>query len=128
MISSNKLEGAIRWTARVWTAASLLFLSAFIFGGAEQLGNWPTMTQWVALAFFPTGIVAGLLIALWKEALGGGITIGSLLGFYAWRIAVTGHLAAGPWFALIAAPGLLFLIAGLLTNSRPALTAPQQRH
>jgi hypothetical protein len=80
----------------------------------------------VALAFFPTGIVIGLLIALWKERLGGGIAVGSLVGFYAWHFAVTGYLAAGPWFALIAAPGLLFLIAGLFTNSRPAETAPLQ--
>jgi hypothetical protein len=124
MSSSSKLESVIRWTARIWTAASLLFLSAFIFGGAEGSENWPTMTQWVALAFFPTGIVAGLLIALRKEVLGGGIAVFSLLGFYAWHFAVSGHLAAGPWFALIAAPGLLFLIAGLLANSRPVEDLP----
>jgi hypothetical protein len=128
MTSSAKLENVIRWTARIGTAASLLFLSAFIFGDAERGGNWPTMTQWVALAFFPTGIVIGLLTALRKEVLGGGIAVVSLLGFYVWRFAVTGHLAAGPWIALIAAPGALFLIAGLLANARPVAAAPLQRH
>jgi hypothetical protein len=127
MISSAQSASVIRWTARIWTAASLLFLSAFIFGGAERTGNWPTITQWVGLAFFPTGTVLGLLMALRKEVLGGGIAVASLIGIYTWRFVVAGHLA-GPWFALIAAPGLLFLISGLLTNSSPVEPARQHHH
>jgi hypothetical protein len=119
MSSSSTLESIIRWTARSWALASLLFLSAFIFGGAERSGNWPTITQWIGLAFFPTGVIAGLLIAFWKELLGGGIAALSLTGFYAWHFAVSGRPGAGPWFVAIAAPGFLFLIAGLLARSRP---------
>jgi len=126
MISSSKLESVIRWTARIWTAASLLVLSAFIFGDAES-GNWPTLPQWVGLAFFPAGTVLGFLIALRKEVLGGGIAVVSLIGIYVWRFAVAGHLA-GPWLALLAAPGLLFLIAGLLAHSRAAGCAVRLDH
>jgi len=128
MISSTESASVIRWTARIWTAASLLFLSAFIFGGAERSGNWPTITQWIGLAFFPTGVVIGMLTALRKEVLGGVIAVVSLIGIYAWCFAVSGRLAGGPWFALIAAPGLLFLIAGLLTNDRPVEAVRQPRH
>ena len=52
----------------------------------------------------------------------------SLIGICAWHFAVSSHLAAGPWFALIAAPGPLFLIAGLLTNDRPVEAVRQQHH
>lgn len=118
-MSSNKPESVIRWTARIWAVASLLFLSAFIFGDAERSGNWPTITQWIGLAFFPTGIILGLLIAFRKELPGGGITLLSLTGFYVWHFVVAGDLAAGPWFALLAAPGFLFVLAGLLSRIHP---------
>lgn len=121
-MSSNKPQRVVRWTARIWAVASLLFLSAFIFGDAEKSGNWPTISQWIGLAFFPTGIIVGLMIAFWKELPGGGITVVSLLGFYVWHFVVSGNLAAGPWFALIAGPGFLFVLAGLLTRGRPATT------
>ena len=127
MISSTQSANVFRWTARIWTAASLLFLSAFIFGDAEP-GNWPTITQWIGLAFFPTGVVIGLLTAFRKEVLGGIIAVVSLIGIYAWCFAVSGRLAVGPWFALIAAPGLLFLIAGLLTDHRAVEAVDQQHH
>src|SRR5262245_12997766 len=127
MISSTQSASVIRWTARIWTAASLLFLSAFIFGDVEPW-NWPTITQWIGLAFFPTGVVIGLLTAFRKEVLGGVIAVVSLIGIYAWCFAVSGHLTGGPWFALIAAPGLLFLIAGLLTNDRPVEAVRRPRH
>ena len=116
--AANKLEKIIRWTARGWGVASLLFLSAFIFGDAERSGNGPTISQWIGISFFPTGIIAGLLIAWWKELAGGVIVVASLIGFYIWHVVVSGHLAAGPWFVLVAAPGFLFLIAGLLGSCR----------
>jgi hypothetical protein len=121
-MSSNNLESIIRWTARIWAVASLLFLSAFIFGDAERSGIWPTITEWIGLAFFPTGIVVGLLIAFWKEFQGGTIAVFSLMGFYIWHFAVSGKLDAGPWFALIAAPGFLFVLASLFSRPTPAST------
>lgn len=69
-MSSSKPESIIRWTARIRTMASLLFLSAFIFSDAEG----------------------------------------------------SGKLYAGPRFALIAAPGFLFVLASLFTRPRPATT------
>jgi hypothetical protein len=111
---SNK--NAVRWAARAWSVASLLFLSAFILGTAEP-AKWPTAVEWIGLACFPVGVIVGLLVAWRKELLGGGIAVLSLAGFYAWHFVVSGKLPGGPWFALIAAPGLLFLLAGLLSRS-----------
>jgi hypothetical protein len=109
-----------RWTARIGAVMSLLFLAAFIFGNAKEAAKWPTFVEWIGLALFPAGIIVGLLIAFRRELVGGGIVTLSLLGFYIWHFAVSGTLAAGPWFAFIAAPGLLFLITGLLSRAKPS--------
>jgi hypothetical protein len=110
--------GLIRWTARIWAAASLLFLSAFIFGNTEPPEKWPTVVEWIGLAFFPIGIILGLVIAFRKELLGGAIAVLSLLGFYIWHFIVAGRIAEGPWFVIVAAPGLLFLIAGIFSHTK----------
>jgi hypothetical protein len=103
---------AIRWTARFGSVASLLVLAAFIFGDTER-GVSPTALEWLGIAFFPGGVIVGMLLAWRKELLGGAITAASLLGFYAWHFSVSGKLSAGPWFILLAAPGILFLVASL---------------
>jgi len=113
-MSSGQLESILRWVARFWAVASLLLLSAFVFGDAERSGPGPTTAQWVGIAFFPIGISVGMLVAFWKELWGGGMTILSLAGFYVWHFAESGRLNCGPWFVVFAAPGFLFLLAGLL--------------
>ncbi len=112
-MSATMLRTVVRWTARIWTVASLSLLSAFIFGDGER-GIWPTPMEWLGIAMFPGGVVAGMLIAWWKETLGGAITIASLAGFYAWHFLRAGQFSAGPWFIILAAPGFLFLMASLL--------------
>jgi len=52
------------------------------------------------------------MIVGWRnEALGGGIALASLVGFYVWCRIVRGRWPGGPFFALIAAPGMMFLAA-----------------
>lgn len=116
--SSNHLGAFIRWTARLWSIATLLILSAFIFGDAEP--SKPTAVEWIGLAFFPGGVVAGLLLGWWREQLGGWITVFSLIGFYVWHFFTSGRLSAGPYFLLLSAPGFLFLITAWLQKSRRA--------
>jgi hypothetical protein len=116
-MASRSLERLVRWIARLWSVASLVFLSAFILGEAEPR-SWPTAAEWIGLACFPLGVGVGLVVAWWKERLGGVITLASLIGFYVWHLAVAGRFATGPWFALVAAPGLLFVVAAWLKRQR----------
>lgn len=118
-MSTFNLEKAIRLTARVWSFASLLFLFAFIVGHLNNPRIAPTLSEWLGLAFFPAGIIVGLLIAIRRDLPGGTITVLSLVGFYAWHMLVTGRIPQGPWFPGIAAPGFLHVIAGLLARRRP---------
>jgi hypothetical protein len=79
----------------------------------------PTFRQiapkhWVGFLFFPVGVIAGMLLGWWREALGGAVTVGSLLGFYliyGWFL--NNQIWLGVWFIIFALPGILFLISGL---------------
>jgi hypothetical protein len=92
-------------------------LLLFVFGGRETLKV--SGRQWLALVFFPLGIVVGFVVAWWKEGLGGGITVASLLIFYlifVWLLG--GNLARGVWFLVFAIPGFLFLAAAAIARAR----------
>jgi hypothetical protein len=94
-----------RWIARLWSSASIGFNPAqFAF------------RDLVGLLFFPCGVCLGMIVAWRREGLGGGITVGSLLAFYAALGVMDGRFPRGPWFALIAAPGILFLTCWLLSR------------
>ena len=110
---TERLATPVRWTARIWSIATLLILSAFLSGTTEGFGN-PTANEWLGLAFFPGGVIVGLLLAWWHEQLGGWVTVLSLVGFYLWHLFTAGRLSAGPYFVLLSAPGLLFLLADWL--------------
>jgi len=61
------------------------------------------------------GLMLGSILAWRWEGLGGGIAIASFAIFYmTWWL--TGRFPSGPFFALIAAPGLLFLVCWLRTR------------
>lgn len=99
----------LRWIARLWAVLSLLFLLAFVVG--EGLGL-RSPRDLVAFLFFPVGVGAGLVIAWWRERLGGLIAVGSLAAFYLTLYLFDGRWPRGPYFLLVAAPGLLFLLLG----------------
>jgi len=118
MSSKRKLETGLRWTGRVWSLASLAFLLTFIlghlFGNGDNGEPAPNGQEWIGLAFFPVGVLLGLVVAWWKEAIGGGVAVGSLAAFYLWHLSVSGDFPGGPYFALIAAPGAVFLLSAWL--------------
>jgi hypothetical protein len=60
----------------------------------------------------------GLVVAWFREKLGGALALAFLLAFYIWHLLRAGKLPAGPGFFLIAAPGLLFLLAGWMGRWR----------
>jgi len=107
----------VRWLARGWSIASLAFL-LLIFVGEIVYPHAPapgTPRDVVALLLFPCGTCVGMILGWRWEPLGGSITLGSLAAFYAWLWINDGRFPGGPYFALMAAPGLLFLIAWALT-------------
>jgi hypothetical protein len=108
-----------RWVARVWSIlgifAALMFVAGEIMQGS---GPRPTPQEWVGLALWPIGVGVGLILAWRREKLGGFLTLGCLAAFYGWDLLRSGRLPRGPFFFLLAAPGLLFLLAGFLSNRR----------
>ena len=103
----------LEWIARAASVVSITLLAMIFFGEAFHPSQI-SPEEWVGLIFFPTGVVAGMIIAWRKEAVGGFMTVASLLGFYV----VYGYLLRnhiGGWYFLaFSAPGFLFLFHWLL--------------
>lgn len=107
---------SLRWIARAGSILSILLLLLFFFGEEFHPAKI-TLKQWVGLIFFPTGVVAGMIIAWWKEGVGAGITLVSLLTFYG----VYGFLLGSPlngWFIVFASPSFFFLLYWFLSRSK----------
>jgi hypothetical protein len=68
----------------------------------------------IGLVLFPFGVCLGILMAWRWESLGSIISVSSFLGFYATLWFFNGRLPREPFFALVAAPGFLFLVSALL--------------
>ena len=108
----------VRWMARTWIIASVGFILLMFIGSSLVEGFNPAQLasrDWIELLFFPFGVGLGMIVAWRREGLGGGITVGSLLAFYAALRVMDGRFPRGPWFALVAVPGVLFLVCWVLS-------------
>jgi hypothetical protein len=115
----QRLVSALRWTARVWSVASVGLVLAFIVGE----GSHPSRpNEWLGFLLFPVGISVGMILAWWKEGLGGSMTVGSLLAFYAVHLTTVGTFPHGWAWLTFAAPGFLFLLSSQLSR-RPRIGA-----
>ncbi|HZM85841.1 MAG TPA: hypothetical protein VFF31_04705, partial [Blastocatellia bacterium] len=77
--------------------------------------------EWIGLLFFPFGVVVGMLVAWKREALGGFLSIGSLMCFYLVYGLIMGDGPPRGWaFAMFTAPAFLFLLSGLMTKNHTA--------
>lgn len=104
---------ALRWTARVWSVASVALVLAFIVGeGSHPSGP----KEWLGFMFFPVGICVGLILAWRIESLGGSITVGCLVAFYVVRLTTAGAFPKGWAWLAFAAPGFLFLLSSHLSR------------
>jgi hypothetical protein len=106
----------IELLARVGSIASITLL-LMLFAGEAFNPSEVTSRQWVGLFFFPFGVIAGMVIAWWKEGLGAAITMGSLLGLYLVYGFFMRYHIAGWAFLLFASPGFLFMLHWLFSGS-----------
>jgi hypothetical protein len=102
----------LRWIARI---LSLFFIGIFILMFIGEGFDPATITprEWVSLLFFPFGVVAGMILAWWKEGLGGAITVASLLA-----TSFVGDVSSsgGAHMVVCASPGFLFLFCWFLSK------------
>jgi hypothetical protein len=118
-MSETRAAKALNWIARLWSLAGVAFVLLFVFGEVfSGQGMRPSATEWLGLALWPGGVGIGLAVAWFRKGLGGAIAVGSLVGFYLWNLLERGRFPGGPYFFLVAAPGVLFLLLSLL--SRPS--------
>jgi hypothetical protein len=73
-------------------------------------GLYPaTLAEWIGLLLYPGGVCLGMILAWWREGLGGTITVGSLLTFYVLHTVTAGAPPSGWAWLVLAFPGFLFL-------------------
>ena len=101
-----------RWSARLASLASLAMLVLFATSG----GDAPNAFEWLLLACFPIGVAVGMIVAWFREILGGSIPLASLLAFHAILLLAGDRPPAGPWFLVFAAPGIVLLGVGLVAR------------
>ena len=110
------VSALIELLARVGSIASVTLL-ILLFVGEPFRSDEISSNEWIGLAFFPLGVVIGMVIAWWKEGVGSVVTVASLVGFYL----VYGYLlrnhTGGWWFIIFASPGFLFLLHWLMTST-----------
>ncbi len=105
----------IRWIARIWSILSIAFVLLFFFGERFNPASMSGI-EWLLFFFFPVGTLAGLIRGWNHVALGGSITVFSFLAFYIVNFVNSRTFPQGPYFLLIMAPGLLYLLCWLLTH------------
>ncbi|MCA9974361.1 MAG: hypothetical protein KC413_01370 [Anaerolineales bacterium] len=112
----------LRYLARGWSLLSLAFVLLFVFGELLNASPArPTAAEWLGLILFPGGVCLGLLLAWRYERSGGLLALLSLAAFYIWSYVHSGQWPGGPYFLLVAIPGLFFLLAN--TQERPMAAA-----
>lgn len=100
----------LRWVARIGSIASIALILLIITGeglNPERVGA----NEWIGLMFFPVGVVAGMIIAWYREGLGGAISVISLLCFYMiYGLMLNNRFWQGSAFIVFSLPGFLFLL------------------
>jgi hypothetical protein len=110
-----KMQGVLRWSARVASIVSVAFLLLFAAGeGFSQARP----REWVGLSFFPLGVVVGLVMAWWREGLGAAVAAASLSAFYlVYGVLLSGRVG-GPWFVIFTSPAALFFASWACGRAR----------
>ena len=121
VVSKNMTLITLRWIARIWSyivvAFIVLFVGAHFFESGSGIGSM-SLENAIAFTFFPIGLTAGLIIAWWKEGLGGIIATGSIIAFHFAMLYFGGNPDFAFFIELLAVPGPLFIICWLLSRKK----------
>ena len=111
--SDPRLALCLRWLARLTGLVSIGVLLLFLTGedGLIGGGGWAKVrpVEWLGLLFFPFGVLLGLALAWWREALGAAVAAGSVTAFYLDQVLLAGRPPGGPWFLIFTAQAALFV-------------------
>ena len=126
--SYPRLALMLRWSARLTGLVSIGVLLLFLTGEDGLVGGngWAKVrpVEWLGLLCFPFGVLLGLALAWWREALGAAVAAVSVTAFYVQHVLLAGRLPGGPWFLIFAAPAALFFASWLAHRRRSnAVTA-----
>jgi hypothetical protein len=113
-----------RWAARAWSIGSIALVLAFIVGERSLPSTWH---EWLGFLFFPLGMCAGLVVAWWRERLGGLVAIASLTTLYLIVLAMIATFPHGwAWF-VFSVSGFLFLVTDELSRRPTGPARPEPR-
>ncbi len=119
VVSKNYFLIILRWITRIWSylvvAFILLFVGAQILGSGINADSF-SLIEGIASTFFPIGLTLGLIVAWWKEGLGGTIATVSIIAFHLIMFFGNGNPEFVIFFELLAVPGPLFIICCLLSR------------
>jgi len=107
------------WITRIWSYIVVTFIVIFVGAhlfNSEGIGL--ELNDAIAFTFFPIGLTIGLIIAWWKEGLGGIIATGSIIAFHLAMLYIGGNPDFALFIELLAVPGPLFVICWLLSRKK----------
>ena len=120
----------LRWIARLLSVGSIGFILLFVFGEGS---GWLSVRgqDLVGLAFFPVGLIVGLVLGWRREKAGGVVAVGSIAMFYLiYGLAIDRNVFHGWAFMVLSIPGVLFLLYAILRHEHrngdidPSAVAP----
>ena len=115
---SQKLTRVLRWTARVWSIPAILFAGGHLLFPESNGGGEVFWDEWLALGAMFASVFA-LLLAWWKEKIGGWASLGLL------AIALIIYAIYRQEFFPI--QGLVVLLVGIVIPAALFLTADRMR-
>jgi hypothetical protein len=111
-------EAGIRWTARLLSALLVGLVLVMFIGVTLDGGFHPLKLKGVEpiqMILFWTACI-GMVVAWRWQVIGGALSLGGMILFFAVEFAVNGRLPRGLVLHLMMLPGILFLLSGFLSR------------
>ena len=100
---------------RVLSVVSIVVILLFLFGEPFNPTRLSS-SELLLMVFFPFSVIAGMIIAWWKESVGSAIAIAGLAAFYLAHVVISGKLPHGWAFLAFTSPAFLFLAHWMMTH------------